>query len=188
MSLSYVTAPYAIRVKSAEDVLAKVAVMRAYNAAHGTDSNNQFTEVFMVRAAARRATPRALLCAQAHARARSQVKAQAGGNKVSSVIDIPEGAGWTVDTRFHPAPYATEVMLHCRWLVTNFTDKNEDCDSRRTIRALGGVLCMSVYMACERLAAAGDDLLADSSALEALAEKAPKRELRSRANWASVLC
>ena len=55
--LSFVTAPYAVRVHSAADALAKVAVMRRYNAAHNQNGNNAFTDVCLVRAAPLRRAP-----------------------------------------------------------------------------------------------------------------------------------
>ena len=184
--LSFVNAPYAVRVHSAADALAKVAVMRRYNAAHN-QNGNAFTDVCLVRAAPLRCARRA----DAPLRRTAALQAMAtssNGAAVKAAIDLPEGegAGWTNDNRF--AFTATpELVIHFRWVVPNFTPDSSDGDSRVTLRHLGGVMTVSIYLDIQRLPRAGDDLLADAGVLEAMAAAPPRRQLRSAVHWAEAL-
>jgi hypothetical protein len=110
-----------------------------------------------------------------------------GGSGVQVAIDLPEGAGWTTDDRFAFKSAAPELVLCFRWVVPNFPDGSSDGDSRVTLRELGGVMTMPIYLGINCLPGAGDNLLADASALEKLAAAAPRRALRSAARWADSL-
>lgn len=114
------------------------------------------------------------------------VNSRCGGG-VQAAIDLPEGAGWTNDDRFTLKSAAPELVLCFRWVVPNFPNGSNDSDSRVTLRELGGVMTMSIYLDIRRLPGACDNLLADASALEKLAAAAPQRALRSAARWADSL-
>ena len=183
--LSFVTAPYAVRAHSATDALAKVAVMRRYNAAHN-QNGNAFTDVCLVRTAPLRCAR----CADASLRRTAALQAMASspnGAAVKAAIDLPEGAGWTNDNRFAFNAATPELVIHFRWVVPNFTPNSSDGDSRVTLRHLGGVMTVSIYLDVQRLPRAGDDLLADAAVLEAMAAAAPRRQLRSAVHWAESL-
>ena len=107
--LSFATAPYAVRVHSAADALAKVAVMRRYNAAHN-QNGNAFTDVCLVRAAPLRCAR----CADAPLRRTAALQAMASspnGAAVKAAIDLPEGAGWTNDNRFAFTAATPELVI-----------------------------------------------------------------------------
>ena len=187
--ISCVTAPYVVRVHSAADALAKLAVMRRYNATHN-QHGDAFTEVSLVRpsraaSARRRAPVRQAVDAPTPRYCVGQAMAvnSNGGSGVQAVIDLPEGAGWTNDDRFALKSDTPELVLCFRWVVPNFPDGSSDGDSRVTLRELGGVMTMAIYLDISRLPGAGDNLLVDASALEKLAAAAPRRALRSEARW-----
>lgn len=109
------------------------------------------------------------------------------GAAVKAAIDLPEGAGWTNDNRFAFKAATPELVIHFHWVVPNFTPNSSDGDSRVTLRHLGGVMAVSIYLDIQRLPRAGDDLLAEAGVLEAMAAAPPRRQLRSAVHWAESL-
>ena len=112
-----------------------------------------------------------------------------GGSGVQAAIDLPieRAAGWTNDDRFTLKSDTPELVLCFRWVVPNFPEGSDGGDSRVTLRELGGVMTMAIYLTIQRMPGAGDNLLNDANALEKLAAAAPRRALRSAARWADSL-
>lgn len=185
--------------KSRDNLFSDVCMVRASPAPAGRASGRAAGR------AARRArtlgplrAPRALTHTLAP-RAALQISVFGSSNGRQAFVDLPEiGCGWVTvpcksssdATTSEPLPpwllgYGDiAVVLAFRWIVPNTGDFPVDHYIRVVTRTLGGAMSMCTYLPFERLSEAGDDLLADASALEALAAKPGRQGLRSRANWA----